>query len=157
VKNFDSRVNLDTALVLSQTAPTIDAISACLDSLKGQLKYTNDLHTGRDQVLSKLKLVDMNESNRDACLPKTRLDVMKFIVRVDSRWIKRSKGSSVALWFGWVGEEYAFDNNGAWRMRGLRRLGAFFFFDRDIPERNAATLITDASISTGPIRCSHRC
>jgi hypothetical protein len=29
----------------------------------------------------------------------------------------------------------------AWLMRDLQRLGGFFFFDRDIPERNAATLI----------------
>jgi hypothetical protein len=30
----------------------------------------------------------------------------------------------------------------AWMMRDLHRLGAFFFFDRDTPERNATVLIT---------------
>jgi hypothetical protein len=111
-----------------------------VDSLNNQA-YTNDLHTGRDQVLSKLKLVAMNESNRDACLPKTRLDVIKFIVE----WIADgSSDQKRVLWlYGLAGSgKSTLSTTIAWMMRELRRLGAFFFFDRDIPERNAATMIT---------------
>ncbi|KAM6493347.1 hypothetical protein JOM56_011481, partial [Amanita muscaria] len=119
--NFDSRVNLNTALVLSRTASTIDAIR-------------------RDQVLSALKRVAINAHNRDPCLPKTRLDVVEFLVE----WIAdRPSNQNRVLWlYGLAGSgKSTLSTTIAWMMRELHRLGAFFFFDRDIPERNAATMI----------------
>lgn len=98
------------------------------------------MHAGRDQVLSKLKPVAMSEYNRDACLPKTRLDVVKFIVK----WIADgSSDQKRVLWlYGLAGSgKSTLSTTIAWMMRDLHRLGAFFFFDRDIPERNAATMI----------------
>ncbi|KIL57443.1 hypothetical protein M378DRAFT_41812, partial [Amanita muscaria Koide BX008] len=119
--NFDSRVNLNTALVLSQTASTIDAIR-------------------HDQVLSALKPVAINEYNRDPCLPKTRLDVVKFFVEWIADGPSDQKG---VLWlYGLAGSgKSTLSTTIAWMMREFRRLGAFFFFDRDIPKRNAATMI----------------
>ncbi|KIL54678.1 hypothetical protein M378DRAFT_92097 [Amanita muscaria Koide BX008] len=119
--NFDSRVNLNTALVLSRTASTIDAIR-------------------RDQVLSALKPVAINEHDRDPCLPKTRLDVVKFLVKWIADGPSDQKG---VLWlYGLAGSgKSTLSTTIAWMMREFRRLGAFFFFDRDIPKRNAATMI----------------
>jgi len=38
------------------------------------------LRIGRDQLLSHLKPVEMNEYNRNSCLSNTRLDVVKAII-----------------------------------------------------------------------------
>lgn len=83
----------------------------------------------------------MSEYNRDACLPKTRLDVIKSIVE----WIADgSSDQKRVLWlYGLAGSgKSTLSTTIARMMRELRHLGAFFFFNRDIPERNAATMIT---------------
>jgi hypothetical protein len=82
----------------------------------------------------------MHEHNRKACLAKTRLDVIKSIID----WITDESGDQKSvLWLtGLAGlGKSTISTTIAWIMRDLHRLGAFFFFDRDIPERNATTLI----------------
>src|ERR1700687_381333 len=98
------------------------------------------VNTGRDQVLAKLKAVDMDEYSRIPCLPKTRLDV----IRAFTDWIADSSiDRKSVLWLqGLAGSgKSTISTTLAQTMRDLHRLGAFFFFHRDIPERNAATLI----------------
>jgi NACHT domain len=98
------------------------------------------VHTGRDQLLSKLQSVAMDEYNRFTCLPKTRLDVIKSI----TEWIAdQSNNAQKVLWlYGLAGSgKSTLSTTIARIMRDLHRLGAFFFFNRDIPERNAATII----------------
>ncbi|KIM80170.1 hypothetical protein PILCRDRAFT_9732 [Piloderma croceum F 1598] len=121
-KALDSRLILSTALVLSRTTVTIDAIR-------------------QDQLLSTLKPVEMNEYNCKDCLPKTQLDVIKVIID----WVAdESSNQKKVMWlYGLAGSgKSTLSTTIAWIMRDLHRLGAFFFFDRDIPERNATMLIT---------------
>ena len=92
------------------------------------------------QFLSNLNPVEMNECNRTDCLPNTRLDVIRSIVD----WIaNESSERKCVLWlYGLAGSgKSTLSTTIAWLMRDLQRLGGFFFFDRDIPQRNAATLI----------------
>jgi NACHT domain len=82
----------------------------------------------------------MSEVNRQMCLEKTRLDIIKFIMD----WIAdESSDQKRILWlYGLAGSgKSTLATTIAWMMRDLDRLGAFFFFARNIPERNAATLI----------------
>jgi NACHT domain len=82
----------------------------------------------------------MQEYNRTTCLDNTRLDVIKFIID----WIAdESDDRKRVLWLnGLAGSgKSTLSTTIASTMRDLHLLGAFFFFDRDIPERNASTLI----------------
>ena len=82
----------------------------------------------------------MNEYSRKNCLPTTRLDIIKSIIE----WItdESSERKSVLWLYGLAGSRKStLSTTIAWMMRDLYQLGAFFFFDRDIPERNPATLI----------------
>jgi hypothetical protein len=91
-------------------------------------------------LLSTLKSVEMQEYNRTTCLDGTRLDVIKFIID----WIAdESSDQKRVLWLnGLAGSgKSTLSTTIALTMRDLHLLGAFFFFDRDIPERNAPTLI----------------
>ena len=91
-------------------------------------------------MLSTLKSVEMQEYNRTTCLDNTRLDVIKFIID----WIAdESDDRKRVLWLnGLAGSgKSTLSTTIALTMRDLHLLGAFFFFDRDIPERNAPTLI----------------
>ena len=91
-------------------------------------------------MLSALKSVEMNEYNRKACLANTRLDIVKFIME----WIAdESSDRKSVLWLhGLAGSgKSTLTTTIAWMMQDLHRLGAFFFFDRDVPERNVVTLI----------------
>jgi len=91
-------------------------------------------------LLSTLKSVEMQEYNRTICLNGTRLDVIKFIID----WIAdESDDRKSVLWLnGLAGSgKSTLSTTIALTMRDLHLLGAFFFFDRDIPERNAPTLI----------------
>jgi NACHT domain len=100
----------------------------------------NHLHTGRDQLLSTLKWVEMQEGTRPTCLDGTRLDVIKFIMD----WIAdESNDRERVLWLnGLAGSgKSTLSTTIASMMRDLHLLGAFFFFNRDVPEKNAQTLI----------------
>jgi len=75
-RNFDSGVNLGTALVLGCTEPIIDRIR-------------------HDQILLELKSVDMDEYKRNPCLPNTRSDVIGSI----TEWmVDGSKDQERVLW-----------------------------------------------------------
>ena len=90
-------------------------------------------------MLSKLKPAEIDENHRQQCLPNTRLDVTNFIIS----WIAdESSNSKQVLWLhGLTGSgKSTLATTIAWMMRELRRLGGFFFFDRDVPERSAAML-----------------
>ena len=97
-------------------------------------------YAGHDQLLSKLKPAEIDENYRQKCLPNTRLEVIDFIIR----WIAdESSDSKQVLWLhGLAGSgKSTLATTIAWMMRELRRLGGFFFFDRDVPERSAAMLV----------------
>ena len=90
-------------------------------------------------MLSKLKPAEIDENHRQQCLPNTRLDIINFIIS----WIAdESSVSKQVLWLhGLAGSgKSTLATTIAWMMRELRRLGGFFFFDRDVPERSAAML-----------------
>ena len=91
-------------------------------------------------MLSTLKWVEMPEHSRTTCLDGTRLDVIKLIMD----WIvDESNDQKRVLWLnGLAGSgKSTLSTTIALTMRDLHLLGAFFFFDRDIPERNAPTLV----------------
>jgi hypothetical protein len=82
----------------------------------------------------------MDEYNRTPCLQNTRRNIINDIME----WI--ADGSNEAkkvLWvYGLAGTgKSTLSNTMAQILRRLHRLGAFFFFNRDIPQRNFATLI----------------
>jgi len=134
-RNFKSRVNLNTALVLSRTTVTVDAIR-------------------RDQLLSTLKSVEMNEYDRKDCLPKTRLDVMKsFMDWIADESIDRKR----VLWLhGLAGSgKSTLSTTIAWRMRHRGCLGGFFFLRPRRTGEECCDFNSDASIPTFPIRCTH--
>ena len=82
----------------------------------------------------------MDEYNRTPCLENTRRNVINDIME----WIADdSNEAKQVLWVhGLAGTgKSTLSNTIARIMRSLHRLGAFFFFDRDIPQRNFATLI----------------
>jgi hypothetical protein len=96
--------------------------------------------TGDDQLLLKLKPIEIDTHRRKECLPSTRLDVIKSIIE----WMMdESKDCRRVLWLnGLAGSgKSTLSTTIAWLMRDLHRLGGFFFFDRDIPGRSATTLI----------------
>ncbi|KZP21209.1 hypothetical protein FIBSPDRAFT_1044368 [Athelia psychrophila] len=75
-----------------------------------------------DQLLEKLKPATMDLSERKTCLPNTRLEPIKSILD----WYSDDSDS----------RESMLD-----RVDGVNLLGAFFFFNRDLPAWNASTLI----------------
>ena len=83
----------------------------------------------------------MDEYNRTLCLENTRRnvinDVLEWIVADNSNKAKK------VLWvYGLAGTgKSTLSTTIAQITRRLHRLGAFFFFNRDIPQRNCATLI----------------
>ena len=87
-----------------------------------------------------LKPEDMDEYNRTPCLENTRRNVINDVMQ----WIADdSKEAKKVLWVhGLAGTgKSTLSNTIAGMMDNLHRLGAFFFFNRDIPQRNFATLI----------------
>ena len=89
---------------------------------------------------SVLKPVDMDGYNRTPCLENTRRDEIGNIFE----WIAdNSEEAKKVLWvYGLAGTgKSTLSTSIAQVMRRLGRLGAFFFFDRNIPQRNFATLI----------------
>ena len=82
----------------------------------------------------------MDEYNRTPCLTNTRLNVINDIME----WIENdSNEAKKVLWvYGLAGSgKSTLSTTIAQIMRSHHRLGAFFFFSRDIPQRNFATLI----------------
>ena len=82
----------------------------------------------------------MEEYNRSSCLENTRRKVINDIME----WISNdSNEAKKVLWvYGLAGTgKSTLSTTMAQILRRLHRLGAFFFFNRDIPQRNFATLI----------------
>ena len=82
----------------------------------------------------------MAEYNRTSCLGNTRHNIINDIME----WIADdSSEAKKALWVcGLAGTgKSTLSTTIAQIMRKLHRLGAFFFFNRDIPQRSSATLI----------------
>ena len=82
----------------------------------------------------------MDEYNRTPCLKDTRRNVIKDIMEwIADASIERKK----LLWvYGMAGTgKSTLSTTIAQIMRKVNRLGAFFFFNRDIPQRNGSTLI----------------
>ena len=82
----------------------------------------------------------MDEYNRTSCLENTRRNVIGDVMA----WItdNSNKAKKVVWVYGLAGTgKSTLSTTIAQIMRRLKRLGAFFFFNRDIPQRNFATLI----------------
>ena len=82
----------------------------------------------------------MDECNRTPCLRNTRRNVINDFMK----WIADdSNEAKKVLWvYGLAGTgKSTLSTTMAQILRRHRRLGAFFFFNRDIPQRNFATLI----------------
>jgi energy-coupling factor transporter ATP-binding protein EcfA2 len=87
-----------------------------------------------------LKPEDMDETHRTPCLENTRRNVIDDVFQ----WISDdSNKAKKVLWvYGLAGTgKSTLSTTIAQIMRRRHRLGAFFFFNRDIPQRNFATLI----------------
>ena len=98
---------------------------------------SHDLHIARHQVL---KPEIMDEYNRTPCLENTRRNVINDVMA----WIadNSNEGKKVLWVYGLAGTgKSTLSTTIAQIMRRLNRLGAFFFFNHDIPQRNFATLI----------------
>jgi hypothetical protein len=135
-KGFDSRLLLTTALFLSQTASSVDMMGTCPYTSR-HLTLSHDLHLARHQVL---KPEVMDEYNRTPCLENTRRNIINDVME----WIANdSNEAKKVLWvYGLAGTgKSTLSTTIAQIMRRLHRLGAFFFFNRDIPQRNFSTLI----------------
>src|SRR6266576_2859839 len=135
-KNFDSRVLVTTALFSSRTASSVDMIGTCPHTFR-HFTLSHDLHLACRQVL---KPEDMDEYNRTPCLENTRHNVINDV----KKWTAddSNEGKKVLWIYGMAGTgKSTLSTTIAQIMRGLDRLGAFFFFNRDIPQRNFATLI----------------
>lgn len=98
------------------------------------------LSPGRDQLLSKLRPLPMEEYNRQTCFENTRLEVIDSII---SWFADDSAEQKPVLWlYGLAGSgKSTISTTIAHIFRGIKRLGGVFYFDRALPERNAAALI----------------
>ena len=111
-------------------------IGACPYTLR-HLTLSHDLHLARHLVL---KPEVMDRCNRKLCLESTRQIIINDIME----WIAdNSSEAKKALWIhGLAGTgKSTLSNTIAEITDNLHRLGAFFFFNRDIPQSNFATLI----------------
>ncbi|KZP17443.1 hypothetical protein FIBSPDRAFT_957250 [Athelia psychrophila] len=129
-EEYKGRIATYTAVVISKTAVTVDAISATVDTIRFA------------QVINQLRPAIMDEGERGVCLTDTRLDAIKSIMT----WCSSdSKGQDVgsAMWVHGVAGagKSTLSTTVARMMRDLDLLGAFFFFNRDLPQWNASTLI----------------
>ena len=82
----------------------------------------------------------MNETNRTPCLKNTRRNVIDDVLK----WVADdSNEAKKVLWvYGLAGTgKSTLSTTIAQIMRTRHRLGAFFFFNRDIPQRTSETLI----------------
>ncbi|KAF8724512.1 hypothetical protein AX14_008695 [Amanita brunnescens Koide BX004] len=87
-----------------------------------------------------LKPEVMDEYNRTTCLKNTRRDVINNVLEWSADTSNKAKN---VLWlYGLAGSgKSTLSTTIAQNLRELHRLGVFFFFNRDIPQRTFATLI----------------
>ncbi|KAF7973424.1 hypothetical protein HWV62_15237 [Athelia sp. TMB] len=118
---YTGRILTYTALVTSGIAATVKAIRF-------------------DQLMQKLRPVNLDQGKRDVCLPNTRLGTIKSILD----WYSDDSASHEGvLWiYGLAGTGKSTLSTTIARMVDeIGLLGAFFFFDRQIHERDTSTLI----------------
>ena len=134
--DFDSRLSLTTALFLSRTASSIDTTGVSYTFRQFTLSHV--LHLARHHQV--LKPEHMDEFSRTPCLEGTRRNVINEVME----WFADdSNEAKKVLWvYGLAGTgKSVLSTTIAQITRRLHRLGAFFFFNRDMPQRNFATLI----------------
>ncbi|KAF7976608.1 hypothetical protein HWV62_6110 [Athelia sp. TMB] len=121
---FTGRVATHTALTTAQLAAKVDEIRL-------------------DQLLKKLKPAVLDQSERAVCLPGTQSNAINMVLDWYSDTSDNRK--SVMWLYGMAGAGKSTLSTTIARMMdrvdGIDLLGAFFFFDRNISERNASTLI----------------
>ena len=136
-KDFDSGISLTAALLLSRKVSSVDIMGASPYIFR-YLTLSHDVHLAR--LLRVLKPEVMDEYNRTPCLENTRRNVLNDLMD----WIAddSSEGKPVLWLYGSAGTgKSTVATTIAQIMRSLHRLGAFFFFNHNIPQRNFATLI----------------
>ncbi|KAF7972326.1 hypothetical protein HWV62_18430 [Athelia sp. TMB] len=123
-REFRGRIATKTALMTVGIASTVDAIRL-------------------DQLKDKLGRVEMDQSERDVCLPGTRVDAINMILdwysddsadRKNTMWLNGLAGAGKSTISTTIARMMDSAN-------GLNLLGAFFFFDRNIAQRKPSTLI----------------
>ncbi|KAF7966263.1 hypothetical protein HWV62_39407 [Athelia sp. TMB] len=129
LKEFHDRVATKTALMTVDIALELAKVAAMVKDIR------------LDQLLEKLKPAEMDRSTRKSCLPGTQLKSIKSVLD----WYSDDSGESVMWLWGMAGAGKSTLSTTIARMmdsvNGINLLGAFFFFDRNIAQRNTTTLI----------------
>ena len=134
-EDFRSKDLVHITLVQSQVASSVDLIREYLQSFS-HLTLSYDFRQGCKQVLRPEEM----DSKRPCCLGNTRRNVINDIMK----WIEDdSNEAKKVLWvYGLAGTgKSTLSTTIAHIMANLQRLGAFFFFNRDIRPRDSGTLI----------------
>ena len=142
-EDFRSKALIHTTLVLGrmelvqlQMASSVNLIRAYRYSFS-HLTLSYEFHSGCQQVL---RPDEMDGSKRTPCLENTRRNIINDVMK----WIADdANDAKKVLWvYGLAGTgKSTLSTTIAQIMSNLHRLGAFFFFNRDIPQRNSGTLI----------------
>ncbi|KAF7970100.1 hypothetical protein HWV62_24970 [Athelia sp. TMB] len=129
LKEFHDRVATKTALMTVDIALELAKVAAMVKDIR------------LDQLLEKLKPAEMDRSTRKSCLPGTQLKSIKSVLD----WYSDDSAESVMWLWGMAGAGKSTLSTTIARMmdsaNGINLLGAFFFFDRNIAQRNTTTLI----------------
>ena len=134
-EDFRTKDLVHITLVQSQMASSVDLIRGYLQS-SGHLTLSYDFHQGCKQVLRPEEM----DSKRTCCMGNTRRNIINDIMK----WIEDdSNEAKKVLWVhGLAGTgKSTLSTTIAHIMASLQRLGAFFFFNRDIRPRDSGTLI----------------
>ncbi|KAF7964760.1 hypothetical protein HWV62_3252 [Athelia sp. TMB] len=123
-EEFCGRLATKTALMTVRIAAAVDAIRF-------------------DQLKDKLRRVVIDKTERDACLPGTRVGAINMIMkwysddspdRKNTMWLHGMAGAGKSTLSTTIAGMMD-------RFNGLNLLGAFFIFDRSVAERKPSTLI----------------
>ncbi|KAJ7108125.1 hypothetical protein C8R44DRAFT_884894 [Mycena epipterygia] len=127
----------------SDTSERIDVLSAVLIELKDNFDRGVNIQTAFVSVqllikLEKLKTLNpvvFNAAVRPECLPGTRQGILLAI----NEWLATPSDSHNVLWLHGVygAGKSTISTSVSQYFRGLHRLGAFIFFERDNPERSS--------------------
>ena len=141
-EDFRSKALIHTTLVLGRMELVQLQMASAIDLMRVYLQSFNRLTLSYDfqgcqQVL---RPEEMDGFKRTPCLQNTRRNIINDIVQ----WIADdSNKAKKVLWvYGLAGTgKSTLSTTIAQIMLSIHRLGAFFFFNRDIPQRNSGTLI----------------
>ncbi|KAF7972468.1 hypothetical protein HWV62_17884 [Athelia sp. TMB] len=133
-EEFCGRLATKTALMTVRIAAAVDAISLARPAYSSK---------GFDQLKDKLRRVVIDKTERDACLPGTRVGAINMIMkwysddspdRKNTMWLHGMAGAGKSTLSTTIAGMMD-------RVNGLNLLGAFFIFDRSVAERKPSTLI----------------